>query len=91
MLTHTIRTTVALPEQLLKAINEAVEAGMAKSRNQLIANAVRHELAALKRLEIDEAFQAMAGDQELYQEARKLSDEFGDSDWEAFQQGEKSR
>ncbi|HEU0021857.1 MAG TPA: ribbon-helix-helix domain-containing protein [Dehalococcoidia bacterium] len=88
MLKQNIRTTVTLPEQLLKAVDEAVETGRAKSRNQLIANAVRHELAALKRLEIDEAFEGMSADQEFYQEARKLSNEFGDSDWEAFQQSE---
>jgi metal-responsive CopG/Arc/MetJ family transcriptional regulator len=88
MLNHTIRTTVTLPEQLLIAINEAVEAGRAKSRNHLIANAVRHELAALKRLAIDEAFEAMSADQQYSQEAKKLSNEFADSDWEIFQQSE---
>jgi metal-responsive CopG/Arc/MetJ family transcriptional regulator len=91
MLNHTIRTTVTLPEQLLKAVNEAVEAGKAKSRNQLIANAVRHELAALKRLEIDEAFEAMSGDPQYAQEVRDLSNEFVYSDWEALQQSEWSQ
>ena len=91
MLKQTVRTTVTLPERLLKAVDEAVEAGKVKSRNELVANALRHELAALRRLEIDGAFSDMSADQQYYQEARKLSEEFADCDWEAFRQGEQGR
>ena len=88
MTTRTVRTTVALPETLLEAADEAVKHGKAKSRNELIADAIRHELAALARSEIDAAFGQMAEDRDFQDEARKLSAEFADSDWEAFQQGE---
>lgn len=88
MLKRTVRATVTLPEQLLKAADEAVDAGRAKSRTELIANALRHELAALKRLEIDNAFEGMSTDQQYQQEVRRVSDEFVESDWDAFRQGE---
>jgi metal-responsive CopG/Arc/MetJ family transcriptional regulator len=91
MMAETVRTTVALPETLLEAVDRAVKGGKAKSRNELIVNALRHELAALERSEIDAAFQQMAEDQNFHEEARKLSTEFADSDWEAFYQGEQLR
>lgn len=91
MTTRIVRTTVALPETLLEAADRAVKSGKAKSRNELIAEALRHELAALKRSEIDSQFAQMAEDQDFQEDARKLSGEFADSDWEAFQRGERSR
>lgn len=84
-MTRTVRTTVALPDALLGAVDRAVQDGKAKSRNELISNALRHELAALERSAIDAAFARMSEDRELQEEAR----EFSNSDWEAFQQGEK--
>ena len=88
MVSGTVRTTVALPESLLEAVDQAVQGGKAKSRNELIANALRHELAAMERLDIDAAFREMAGDQGYHKETQNLSAEFADSDWEAFRQGE---
>ena len=88
---QTVRTTVTLPDQLLKAVDQAVEAGKAKSRNELIANALRRELAALRRLEIDSAFQEMSADQEYRDESLNLSEEFAESDSETLKQVEQSR
>ena len=84
MLKQSVRTTVTLPEQLLKAVDQAVEAGKAKSRNELIAIALGHELAALRRLEIDQAFEERSADQEYQQESLKLSEEFAESDSETL-------
>ncbi|MCH8745129.1 MAG: ribbon-helix-helix protein, CopG family [Chloroflexi bacterium] len=88
---QTVRTTVTLPDQLLKAVDQAVEAGKAKSRNELIANALRRELAALRRLEIDSAFQEMSADQEYRDESLNLSEEFAEADSETLKQVEQSR
>ncbi len=88
---QTVRTTVTLPDQLLKAVDQAVAAGKAKSRNELIANALRRELAALRRLEIDSAFQEMSADQEYRDEALNLSEEFAEADSETLKQVEQSR
>ncbi|MDA0733997.1 MAG: ribbon-helix-helix domain-containing protein [Chloroflexi bacterium] len=88
MVKQTVRTTVTLPEQLLEAVDLAVMEGKAKSRNELIASALGHELAALKRREIDEAFTGMAGDENYRNEAREISEEFNLSDWEALRQNE---
>ena len=88
---QTVRTTVTLPDQLLKAVDQAVAAGKAKSRNELIANALRRELAALRRLEIDSAFQEMSADQQYRDESLNLSEEFSESDSETLKQVEQSR
>jgi metal-responsive CopG/Arc/MetJ family transcriptional regulator len=85
---QTRRTTIALPEDLLRAVDQAVQEGKAESRNELIAVALRHELAALERAEIDVAFAEMSRDRDYQEESRRLAKEFADSDWEAFRQGE---
>ena len=88
MSNQTMRTTLALPVDLLKATDQLVREGKAKSRNELVAAALRHELAALQRAAIDAAFAEMAHDQVYWDEARRLTVEFASSDWEAFQLGE---
>jgi len=88
MVEQTVRTTVTLPEHLLEAVDIAVKDWKAKSRNELIASALGHELAALKRYEIDNAFEGMSSDQQYLQGVRRLSEEFLKSDWEAFRLGE---
>ena len=87
----TVRTTVALPQQLLDAVDQAVREGKAKSRNELLATAVRHELAALERNAIDAAFADMAHDLDYQEEARRITDDFTRADWSAFRQAEKSQ
>jgi metal-responsive CopG/Arc/MetJ family transcriptional regulator len=85
---QTRRTTIALPEDLLRAVDQAVQEGKAESRNELIAVALHHELAALEWAEIDVAFAEMSRDRDYQEESRRLAKEFADSDWEAFRQGE---
>lgn len=85
------RTTVALPKELLEAADEAVTRGAARSRNELIARALRHELEALRRRLIDEAFAGMADDPVYRGGAEDLSEEFARSDWEALQASEADR
>jgi metal-responsive CopG/Arc/MetJ family transcriptional regulator len=86
-----VRITIVLPEELLQAIDQAVQKGKASSRNQLIAIALRRELATLEQAEIDADFAGMAQDRNYREEAQRIVKEFAGSDWEAFGQGEELR
>lgn len=83
-----VRTTLALPIELLEAADRAVRKGKAKSRNEFVTQALRRELAAQKRSEIDAAFASMADDVEYQTEAAIIANEFVKADWEAFEIGE---
>jgi metal-responsive CopG/Arc/MetJ family transcriptional regulator len=84
----TVRTTLTIPVELLEATDRAVQEGKANSRNEFVARALRRELAAQKRAEIDAAFTKMADDEEYQAESLAIEREFAKSDWEAFQIGE---
>ena len=84
----TNRTTVALSTDLLNGIDEAVRSGRAASRNAFLARAVRHELERLQREAIDRQFELMATDVHYQREARRISDEYAPSDWEALRVAE---
>jgi len=85
----TIRATLTLPSELVEAADRLVRAGMARSRNDLVATALRRELAAQRRAAIDAEFALMAGDKEALEEAQQLTREFAQADWEAFRIGER--
>ena len=80
-----VRTTVAIAENLLRAVDAAVEQGSAKSRNEFVALALRNQLAAWRRRAIDAAFAEMATDPIYQREALEIADELGAADWESFQ------
>lgn len=88
MMTGAVRTTVTLPANLLDEVDRAVKAGQARSRNELVANAIRRELRAQKRAELDAEFAKMAGDAEYRAEAEAIAAEFAVADWEALRQAE---
>jgi metal-responsive CopG/Arc/MetJ family transcriptional regulator len=79
-----VRTTLALPLELLAAVDQAIQAGYARSRNELVAMALRRELAAQQRAAIDAAFAAMADDPVYQTEAQALTTAFAAADWEAL-------
>ena len=83
-----VRTTLTLPADLLAAVDQAVREGRARSRNELVAGALRHELSAQERLAIDAAFAAMADDPAYKAEARAIAAEFAPADWEALRRAE---
>ncbi len=83
-----LRTTLTLPAELLEATELAVSQGKAKSRNEFVAQALRHELAALKRAEVDAALAEMAQDPEYQAEVLKMEAELATASWEALQLGE---
>src|SRR5437867_3239798 len=86
----TIRTTLALPADLLAAADQLVRGGGARSRNELVADALRHELDARRRQEIDAAFAGMGDDVEHERGAERIMAEFARSDWEAWQEDQRA-
>jgi metal-responsive CopG/Arc/MetJ family transcriptional regulator len=85
------RTTLALPADLLAAVDDAVRQGKARSRNEFVALALRKLLEEQERMRIDAEFALMAEDEEYLAEARRIAEEFAVSDWEALQIGEGQR
>lgn len=55
---------MSLPADLLEAADQMVREGKARSRNEFMAMALRRELAAQRRAEIDAAFAEMANDED---------------------------
>jgi metal-responsive CopG/Arc/MetJ family transcriptional regulator len=88
MAVQTVRTTLTLPADLLAAVDQAVQAGKARSRNELVRVALERELAAQQRAAIDAAFAEMAQDPDYQAEAKTMISEFAIADWEAWQQTE---
>lgn len=84
----TVRTTLSLPADLLEATDQMVREGRVRSRNEFVAMALRHELAAQKRAMIDAEFALMADDAEYQAEALAIASEFTAAEWEAFQLSE---
>jgi metal-responsive CopG/Arc/MetJ family transcriptional regulator len=86
MSTQTVRATFALPADLLAAVDQAVQAGHARSRNEFVTRALLRELAAQQRA----AFAAMAEDVAYQNEAQALTDAFAQADWDALRLAEGS-
>ena len=84
-----VRTTITLPWDLKEAADKAIREGKAKSRNELIVDSLRHELALLQRVSLDAEFSGMAEDASYLTEVRQITQDFDRSDWEAFGRGEK--
>jgi metal-responsive CopG/Arc/MetJ family transcriptional regulator len=91
MTTRIVRTTVALPADLLEAADNAIRDGKARSRNELVAAALRRELAAEERTAVDAAFAAMADDSEYQAEALAIEAEFASAGEEAMRLAEADR
>ena len=81
---HTVRTTLTLPMELLEAADKAVQLGKVKSRNEFVAQALRREIAAQKRQQIDAALAKMANDPDYQAEAQQIEAEFAETQWEAW-------
>lgn len=90
MISETVRTTVALPSDLLERVDRAVHAGKARSRNAFLAEAVRHELAAQERFATDAAFAAMVDDVDYLAEADDIMAGFATADAETLRLTESS-
>lgn len=77
-----VRTTLTLPAELLEAADRAVRAGRARSRNDFVASALRRELAAQRRAEIDADLADMATDTDYQHEAAQIMAELATADSE---------
>lgn len=88
MSTRMVRTTLTLPADLLEAADRAVRSGKARSRSELVAVALRRQLAEQERAAIDAAFVAMADDAEYQAEALAIEAEFATASEEALRLAE---
>ena len=79
-------TTLALPSDLLAALDRLVQEGRAPSRDQLIENALRRELAELRRSALDAEFRHMADDADYLREVHQILGEFAQADWETLRE-----
>lgn len=82
-----IRTTVSLPKPVYEEARLFVEknASSADTMSAFFVSAIVAYLKLLKRKEIDAKFAAMSADSDYQKEATLISDEFSQSDWEAFE------
>lgn len=88
MSAKTVRTTITLPSDLLADVDRAIQAGEARNRNELIASALRRELAARERSAIDAAFAEMASDPDYQAEIQTIAEEFTTADSESPRQAD---
>jgi metal-responsive CopG/Arc/MetJ family transcriptional regulator len=77
-------TTLALPSDLLAALDQLVQEGRARSREELIESAVRREVAERRRAALDAEFLFMAEDADYHKEARRILAEFAQADAETL-------
>jgi len=82
------RTTVSLPDDLLRGIDAAVQNGRAGTRNEFLAAAVRRELDRIRREAVDREFEGMADDPIYQREAEKIAKEYRFADWGALRVAE---
>ncbi|MGD1917818.1 MAG: CopG family transcriptional regulator [Pleurocapsa sp.] len=80
-----IRTTITLSAELLARADRIIREGKINSRNNLFAQALEKEIAAIERAEIDSALIEMPQDPEYQQEVMQLETEFASASWEAWQ------
>ena len=78
---NTEPTTLALPPDLLAAVDKGIQEGRAQSRDELVESAVRRELAELRRSALDAEFRHMADDVDYQREAHQILGEFAQADW----------
>jgi metal-responsive CopG/Arc/MetJ family transcriptional regulator len=84
----TIRTTITVPAELIAAADKVVSQGKAKSRNDFVAQALLHELQALKRAEVDAELVQMTQEPEYQAQVLRMEAEFVVASWEALHLGE---
>jgi metal-responsive CopG/Arc/MetJ family transcriptional regulator len=85
-----IRTTVTFPSDLLEEADRVVEAGDVRSRNDLVVQALRRELAIRERARIDAEFLKMADDHDFQAEDAEMAEEMTELEWEEFKRAERA-
>ena len=69
---NTKPTSLALPADLLAAVDKVVEEGLAGSRDELVERALRRQVAELRRSALDAEFRHMADDVDYQREAHQI-------------------
>jgi len=82
-----VRATVRMPRPLYDEACQFVEKGFspASSINDFFVSAISAYVKLLKRKREDLAYSRMAQDVNYQKEAMLISEEFANSDWEAFE------
>ena len=83
---NTEPTMLALPSDLLAAVDKVVQEGRARSRDELVESALRRQLAELRRSALDAEFRHMADDVDYQRDVHQLLGEFARADWETLQE-----
>ena len=86
-LMNTEPTMLALPLDLLAAVDKVVQDGCAQSRDEWIENALRRQLAESRRSAVEAEFRYMAGDVDYQRDVHQILEEFAQADWETLHEG----
>ena len=81
---NTEPTTLALPSDLLAAVDKVVQEGRARSRDELVESGLRLRLAELRRSALAVEFRHMADDVDYQREVHQILGEFAQADWETL-------
>jgi Arc/MetJ-type ribon-helix-helix transcriptional regulator len=81
---NTESTTLALPSDLLAAVDKVVQEGRARSRDELVESGLRLRLAELRRSALDAEFRHMADDVDYQRDVHQILGEFAQADWETL-------
>ena len=86
-----VQTSLRLPKVLYDQAKSVVEERIANvaSFNDLVIAAIMAYVKVARRRQIDLAFKGMARDSDYQKQAKLISAEFEDSDWEALELEEK--
>ncbi len=84
-----VRTTVRLPRPLYDEARRIIERDETETINDFFVAAICTYVKLLRRKQIDAAFSRMAEDVHYQEEAKLIDEEFAQSDWDAFELGEK--
>lgn len=79
-----MRTTITIPDSLATKVDQLVNTGDIKSRNQFILEALEDKVKQIRDIQIDTEFASMATDQDYQQEALEIEQEFAIADQEVL-------
>ena len=84
-----IRTTITFPTDLIAEADRVVQSGDARSRNDLVVQALRRELDARERARIDAEFLAMADDAVFQAKDARMAEEMTSLEWDELKRSER--
>jgi hypothetical protein len=86
-----VRTTVRVPKPLYEQARKFVDTDLvgAENINDFFVVAISAYVELLRRKEIDAQFARMATDADYHKESKLITEQFSQSDWEAFKIAEK--